>query len=320
MKKHRIKKRLIIAASLLLGLIALAVLLAPLFIIISVTSGHVDYLGYTTEDYPLQGLYTPEDFGLISQDQFLTTQDGLNIWISEVTVDNPKGIVIFLTGIRQPSVTYFYGHSKWLQKNGYASVLLEVRGHGQSDGDRISLGYEETADVQAVVDYIRSQSVYDDAPIVVQGVSMGGAIAVNAFGQMPDIDGLIAMSAYSSFSDVVGDTMRGYGAPGFLCSLEKALMELYMPLFFESAPEATPIRQVRNIGSRPALFIACTGDTGVLPENTQRLLSAAPDHCASWLKDSWEHFIINDCDFANMEQDTEYCDRILRFLEQVAID
>lgn len=319
MKNHSIKKRLIFTVSLLLGLIALAVLLAPLFIIIGVTSGHVDYLGYTTEDYPLQGLYTPDDFGLISKDQFLTTQDGLNIWISEVTVDNPKGIVIFLSGIRQPSVTYFYGHSNWLQKNGYASVLLEVRGHGQSEGDRICLGYEETADVQAAVDYIQSQSVYDDVPIVVHGVSMGGAIAVNAFGQIPELDGLIAMSAYSNFSDVVSDTLRGYSVPGFLCSVEKALIELYMPLFFENAPEITPVRQVQNIGSRPAFFIACTGDQEVLCENTERLLSAAPGH-DSWIKDSWEHFIINECDFANMEQDTEYCSRILRFLEKVSMD
>ena len=320
MKKHRFRKRLIVTASLLLGLIALAVLLAPLFIIIGTTSGHVDYLGYTTEDYPLQGLYTSDDFGLASKDQFLTTQDGFSIWVSEITANQPNGIVIFLSGIRQPSVTYFYGHSKWLQKNGYASVLLEVRGHGQSDGDRISLGYEETADVHAVVDYIRSQPVYEDVPIVVHGVSMGGAIAINAFGQIPEIDGLIAMSAYSSFSAVVSDTLRGYGIPGFLCSLEKALTDLYMPLFFKDSPELTPIRQVQNIGSRPALFIACTGDKEVLSENTERLLSAAPGHRDSWVKDSWEHFIINECDFANMEQDTEYCSRILCFLEQVAID
>ncbi len=318
MKKQRLKKRLILAASLLLGLLLLAVLLVPLFIIIGVTSGHVDYLGYTTEDYPMQELYTPDDFGISAKDQFLTTQDGLSIWISEVTVDKPKGIIIFLSGIRQPSVTYFYGHSKWLQKNGYASVLLEVRGHGQSDGDRVSLGYEETADVQAVADYIRSQPVYDAVPIVVHGVSMGGAIAINAFGQIPELDGLIAMSAYSSFGDVVSDTMRGYGAPAYLCSVEKALGELYLPLFFNNAPEMTPIEQVQNIGSRPAFFIACTGDEEVLPENTQRLLLAAPGHCDSWIKDSWEHFIVNECDFVNMEEDTEYCSRILGFLEKVA--
>ena len=35
-------------------------------------------------------------------------------------------------------------------------------------------------------------------PIVIQGVSMGGAIAINAFGQLEDIDGLIAASAYSN--------------------------------------------------------------------------------------------------------------------------
>ncbi len=316
MRKHI--KRLIYTAAALLALVILAMLLAPLFIIMGITIGHVDYLGYTTADHPLLGLFKPEDFDLTSKDQFLTTQDGYKVWISETTADNPKGIVIFLSGIRQPSVTYFYGHSKWLQKNGYASVLLEVRGHGQSDGDRVCLGYEETSDVEAVVDYIRSQPVYDGTPIIVHGVSMGGAIAINAFGQRPDIDGLIAMSAYSGFDDVVSDTLRGYGLPGFLCDAEKALVNLYLPLFFENAPHMSPARQVQNIGSRPALFIACAGDKEVLPDNTHRLLSAAPGHCEAWVRDSWEHFIISGCDFANMEQDTEYCARILRFLDQIA--
>jgi hypothetical protein len=320
LKKISPKKRIIQLTSALLGLIIFSIVLAPLVIIIAATGGHVNYLGYTTDEYPMQGLYTPDEFGLTANDQFLTTQDGFKIWVSEISTNQPKGIVIFLSGIQQPSVTYFYGHSKWLQKNGFASVLLEVRGHGQSDGGRICLGYEEVADVQAVMDDIKSRPEYDGVPIILYGVSMGGAIAINAFGQIGDIDGLIAMSAYTSFADVVYDTMHGYGVPSFLCSAEKSLTDLYMPLFFKEAPELTPIKQIQNIGERPAFFIACSGDDEVLPKNTQRLLSAAPAHCDSWIKDSWEHFIVNGCDFINVEQDKEYCRRILLFLDKVAAE
>lgn len=127
------------------------------------------------------------------------TQDGLNIWCSEIFVENPKAVIIYLTGIIQPSITYFYGHVEWMRENGIATILLEVRGHGQSDGKRICLGYEEVNDVRAVVDYIKSEEEYKDVPVILHGVSMGGAIAVNTFGQIDEVDALIAMSAYSSF-------------------------------------------------------------------------------------------------------------------------
>lgn len=47
-----------------------------------------------------------------------------------------------------------------MKEKGYASILLEVRGHGQSEGNQISLGYKETYDVDAVVKYIKSQEKY----------------------------------------------------------------------------------------------------------------------------------------------------------------
>ena len=47
--------------------------------------------------------------------------DGYNIWASEIYTENPKAIIIYWSGIQQPSVTYYCGHAKWMQDNGYAS-------------------------------------------------------------------------------------------------------------------------------------------------------------------------------------------------------
>ncbi len=318
-KHGRLRKGIKWVIITLVGLIAIILLIVPIIIIQQATKGPVQYLGYTTEDYPMQDIYTDQDFGLAAKQQHLTTEDDIKVWISEIEASSPKGVVIYLSGIQQPSVTYFYGHSKWLKDKDFASILLEVRGHGQSEGNRVALGYEEVADVQAVVDYIRSQEKYSEVPIILHGVSMGGSVAINAFGQIPEIDGLIAMSAYSSFPDVLYEMMLNFGVPPFLAQFEKSLVELYLPLFFnETVHEQTPIKQIQNVGERPAFLIACTGDTEVQPTNMERLLSVAPDHTESWLKDSWEHFIVKDCDFENMEEDQEYCDRILSFLEKVA--
>lgn len=315
-KVHNIVKKAFIAA---ICIIVLLILVAPGVIVYFATHNHVEYMG-STEKHPLQGIYKPEEFGLDTVESILATKDGFNIWISEVSVDKPKAIIIYLSGIQQPSVTYFYGHSKWMKSKGYASILLEVRGHGRSDGEKVCLGYEEAADVEAVVEYIKKQEKYKDVPIVFHGVSMGGAIAINAFGSIDEADGLIAMSAYSSFEEVVCDQMANYHIPKLIRDIEKPLVRGYLKFIFgDKVDQMKPIKQIESIGDRPALLIACTGDTEVSPDNTQRLLDEAPESCEVWLRDSWEHFIIQECDFMNMEQDEEYCKKILDFLEERVI-
>ncbi len=316
----KIRKILVGIIIILTAIFTISLLAVPPIIVHLVTKGHVDY--GVIKDHPLQKIYTSSDFGLTSKDMMLTTEDGYEVWVSEVTVAKPKAIIIYLSGICQPSVTYFYGHSKWMKSEGYASFLLEVRGHGNSSGNRVCLGYEEVADVKAVVTYIKQQEHYRDVPIVIHGVSMGGAIAINSFGQLKEISGLIAMSAYSSFEDVIADTMEQYYIPGFIRSIEKQLIRISLKsVFGDKVDEIKPIRQVDNIGERPVLFIASVNDTQVSSENMNRLLKEAPGQCESWLRDSdvAGHFIILNNDIENVCLDTGYCEKILSFLENKII-
>lgn len=321
MKKQKPTKKVVLrritkAIAITVIVCILMLTIAPFIAIPLFVNRHVTYRGYATENYPMQDLYEASDFGLQETQRYLQTEDGLSVWTSEIGTEQPKAVIIYLSGIVQPSVTYFYGHAKFMKENGYASFLLEVRGHGNSDGNRICLGYEETRDVKAVVDYISSDPRYAGVPIVLHGVSMGGAIAVNAFGQINEIDGLIAMSAYSSFEDVITDQLDQYGIPKPLRAYLKSLISTSLRLVFgkESVNAIKPIVQIKNAKEKPVLLIASTGDTEVPFVNTQRLKEAHPN-AEIWVRDSWEHFIVRDCDFKNMSQDKEYCDVILNFLE-----
>ena len=221
-KKRKIIKRAIISV---VCLLITALLIGPPIAVHIITSGHVDY--GVIEDYPLQNMYSPLDFDLTANEMMLTTEDGYNIWASEIYTENPKAIIIYWSGIQQPSVTL---------------------------------------------------------PIVIQGVSMGGAIAINAFGQLEDIDGLIAASAYSSFEEVVVDTMRNYHIPSFICAIERPLIHLSLRFTFgDKVNELVPIKQVENIGERPALFIASVNDDKVSAEiwsgYWRQLRSIAQDGC-----------------------------------------
>lgn len=167
------------------------------------------------------------------------------------------------------------------------------------------------------VDYINSQEIYKDVPIVIQGASMGGAIAVNSFGKIKDIDALIAMSAYSSFEDVILDMLAGFGIPEFILSLEKPIIVSSLKLLYgsDNVTYFKPVEQIKNADGRPVLLMASTGDTEVPPVSMNRLKETYPE-AQSWQRDSWVHFIIKDCDFKKVEEDDEYCTKILNFLNE----
>lgn len=55
-----------------------------------------------------------------------------------------------------------------------------------------------------------------------------------------------------------------------------------------------------NTNGRPVLLISCTGDKEFPTINTKRL-SNANNNVMTWYRDSWEYFIVKDCDFVNVE-------------------
>lgn len=315
LKKIATKKVLLF----ILFISTLVCIIIPSIVIYVFVNKHVNYTGNTAPPYPLQGIYTAKDFGISSNEITIATEDNIDLWVSEVTVEEPKAIIIYISGIVQPSVTYYYGHAKWMKENNYASFLLELRGHGRSEGDKICLGYEETKDVKALVRYIKMQEKYKELPIILQGASMGGAVAVNAFGSIEEISGLIAMSAYSSFEDVIYDYMKNNHVPRFISNFGRLITRIGLQFNFGNLVNTmTPINHIQNSNGRPVFLIASKGDTSVPYQNTLRLKEKLGD-CELWIRDSDAHFIIENTDFINFEQDEEYCSRILTFLEEKVV-
>jgi len=315
-EKENFKRRMIIAififymAYLFFGYTAAAVVLG------TITERHVEY--YPDAENILSGTMTHDEVGLESKEVFLKTDDGETVWCAVTVPPSPKGAVIHLSGMMNPSATLFYGHSALLHKNGYASIILEMRAHGSSSGGRISLGYREHLDVKAVLEYIESDKQLCDIPIVIHGVSMGGATAINAFGLYDDIDACIAMSPYASFekqAQLWATQWSGVLMP-FSGQIINSMLYAERVLYGDDVLTVTPYNQIQKSGGRPILLIACSGDKTVSPENSLLLKEICPD-AELWMRESDEHLIVKDRDYRNVEKDTEYCERILGFLNNV---
>lgn len=296
-------RKILIALGLLVLLGAIVLALLPPLIIGGMVNQHITF----------SETWTAAEYGLESEKLTLTTSDGLHIVAYEVAAEQPKAIIIFLSGLHNPSVTAFFGHARLLHDHGYASVLVEMRARGESDGEVIGLGYKEVLDVQAAVDYIKGQSRYADAPIVVYGLSMGGGAAINAIGQIPDIDGLIALSAFSAWDELFVDHM---GAPEPIGTLQRPFVRLYTGIKYGwDSRHITPRQQIQNLGDRPALLIHSTADSQVPYANFERLMAVAPAHVESWVRQGDLHFIVKPGSFLQPQEDTEYAGRILSFLD-----
>jgi len=259
--------------------------------------------------------WTAEEFGLEAKHFFVKTEDGLNISVFEVAVDRPEAVVICLSGIHNPSTTIYFGHARLFKEHSMATIMLDMRAHGASDGEKIYLGYKEWLDVKAVVKYIKEKPLYNNVPIVVLGLSMGGATAINAMGRISEIDGLISLSAYSSWEDVFYDNMLSF-VPKIVADIEKPFVRLVTLLTFGKVSNSIkPENEIQKLGNRPALLVHSKEDSQVPYQNFERLLTQAPPHMETFIREGDVHFITEY--FDHPEMDREYAERIIEFLQKV---
>lgn len=303
-----------------IGVVVVLLLLIPCMVLAGYLLRHVDYDDQADPWSSFNGICRPEDFGLTERVHTLTTADGISIRCAEIPVEQPRAVILYLTGIDQPSVSYFYAHAAWMQQYSVASFLPDLRAHGASSGHKIGLGYTEMEDIRAILSLIQADPVYCDLPLVIQGLSMGGATAINAFGTFPEIDACIAGSAYASFQLQLEDMLASAGVPSFLRAVEAPFLSLTLRLLYgwSTVDELAPIRQIQQANGRPILLMACEYDQNVAAVNTTRLQDACPE-AQVWVRPTWDHFVVHNSDLLHVQYDREYCAVILNFLQQAGI-
>lgn len=278
----------------------------------------IDYLTEKHVNYDV--VYDARDFGLPAPDSLrLTTSDGYDIFAYEVCPERPKAVVVCLAGIENPSVTAFYGHAAEFYKAGVATVMPDLRGHGRSSGSRICLAYEETRDVKAVTDYIKSSARYGDVPVIVMGVSMGGAVAIRSMGENKDIDALISLSAFSSLEDFLHASREALLPMIPADELDGITAAIVRDKFGVDASTASPLHALGGIGNRPVLMMHSRADSQVPYSCFEKLAAEASKHTAdidTMTVEGDEHFICKD--FTRPAADKEYMRRLMRFIRKLS--
>jgi uncharacterized protein len=129
-------------------------------------------------------------------------------WIVEPRSGSSKGTVVLLHGVRMDKRS-LEPMAAALSDAGFRTVLVDLRGHGESDGRYLTYGASEAADISALLDALDS-SGQRLGPVGVYGFSYGGAVAIDLGARDRRITTVVAVSPFASLREVVADYRHKY--------------------------------------------------------------------------------------------------------------
>jgi uncharacterized protein len=146
---------------------------------------------------------TPADYGLDFESVSFQTHDGLTLrgWL----IPSQNGaVVIGLHGYGGNRLGTF-PQVRLLAKHGYGVLLYDQRATGESDGENLSWGWRDVADVSDAVRYLQTEKGYTPAKIGVYGCSTGAEIALASTALEANLQAVAAEDAeYSATRDILG--------------------------------------------------------------------------------------------------------------------
>src|SRR3954469_16403372 len=90
----------------------------------------------------------------------------------------------------------------FLVTSGYSVLVFDLRGNGNSDGDRFSLGYLERRDVAAAIDDLTGRGFREDRVALI-GISMGAGTVLQSLVLHPNVGAVVADSSYVDARTIV---------------------------------------------------------------------------------------------------------------------
>lgn len=191
-----------------------------------------------------------------------------------------KGSVILLHGYAS-SHNAVLEYAAWLVIAGYNVLAYDQRGCGQSDGERLTLGYQEAHDVGAAVEWLLGRG---ERNIALMGFSMGGTIAILAAAEYSDIKAVIADCAFSNLSEAIKSRLVEMRYPDFLTTTLSRLAANALDRYLQAEPgEFDAVSAVNWIAPRPILIIHAGNDLAVDPSDAYALYDAAGEPRELWV-------------------------------------
>ena len=257
--------------------------------------------------------FTPEEFFLEPTAFTVTTKDGIELKGEEFRAERAKGIIILTAGLYNPVSSSLYGHAKLFFENDYSVIIYDSRAHNESGGKMVGHGITETADLDALIDYVRSFTTYLNLPIYLMGWNIGAAASINAAAENPYVSGVIAVGSYANAREYFCSLMQDEAKMSDLfMKIGKAFLDPYLKITYGfSSGSVSPDKSLSEL-SIPVLLIAATGDEFISYKESETLADGAGKNVSLWIRDVGYHYVTGY--FINLEKDPEYCSHLMDYL------
>ncbi|WP_288103732.1 alpha/beta fold hydrolase [Thermofilum sp.] len=201
------------------------------------------------------GSWSPGDLGFEYEKVEVKTADGLTL----------RGWLIPRGSEKTVIVVHGYTSCKWdewymkpviniLARHDFNVVAFDMRAHGESDGEKTTLGYREVDDIGAIINYLKERGLASRLGII--GYSMGGAITLMSLARYEELKAGVADSPYIDIRASGKRWINRVGAP-----LRYILLASY-PLIMRltasrtgASPEKLVMYQYAKSITKPLLII-----------------------------------------------------------------
>ncbi len=143
-------------------------------------------------------------------DVTLQTEDDVTLagtYYQPAAADAPGMVLLHMLGRKRGDWDAF---ARKLQDAGYGVIAIDLRGHGDSSGQRDWASM--TRDAAAAAAFLRSRPEIDPAHVVVMGASIGANIAINYAAQDPQVAGVALLSPGLDYRGVkTAEAVKAYG-------------------------------------------------------------------------------------------------------------
>jgi pimeloyl-ACP methyl ester carboxylesterase len=183
----------------------------------------------------------------------------------------PRGTVFLLHGYGEAQFSMLPWAYR-LAEDGWRSVLVDLRGHGESTGKRIYFTVEETNDMIQLLDAMERDKAVA-GPVAVMGESYGGVLALRWKTVDPRVGPVVAIAPYASLSNAVLNIRHDYAplVPKFM--VKEGIRKLPRLLHIRATEfDTTTVLERKPV---QALFIAGQDDTIAPPSAVERVRALA---------------------------------------------
>ena len=246
----------------------------------------------------------PARMGLVCEEVEIQTEDGFRLTAWWMPNGKPeRAPVVILHGLGA-SKAHMIDYILLAQEQGNPTLAIDFRGHGGSDPSLTSIGFHESRDALAAMQFVRTRGAGDP---VLWGTSMGAVTALLAAARDGEAAGVIADAPFDTYRNtVLHHAKLFYGLSEF------PLITLAMPMIESRArfrvDEVDCLRAAEQIRA-PMLVLAGEEDVRMPPEMVKTIYDRAVGPKEFWVIPGEGH--------ENRGFGKEFREKIAGFLERV---